>query len=90
MTVTKREKAHERCDPAASVIAKFGGVRALARELGIDASSLSRWQSRRKTVHGPGSGGLIPAKYHWALLALAHERGIALTAEDLIKPNGVS
>lgn len=73
----------DRCDPAASVIIKLGGVRKLARELGIDPSALSKWQQRRK-----GTGGLIPARYHWTLISVARAKGIKLTADELIGING--
>lgn len=82
MNKTGKRKG-DRCEPAASVIGKFGGVRALARELRLDPSALSRWQER-----GKGGGGLIPAKYHWSLLALARARRIPLTADDLVGTNG--
>lgn len=69
------------CEPAASVIAKFGGVRPLARELGLDPSTISKWQTRSRKH---GTEGLIPARYHWTLLALARSRSIELEAEELI------
>jgi hypothetical protein len=68
----------DRCEPAASVIAKFGGVRALARELRLDPSAVSKWQISK------GGAGLIPAKYHWTLLKLARAKAVALTAGDLV------
>ena len=71
----------DRCDPAASVIGKFGGVRALARELSIDASALSKWQT---STFRSGAGGIIPARYHVTLLALAEAKRIRLTPADLI------
>jgi transposase-like protein len=73
----------DRCNPAAGVIAKFGGVRALARELGVDPATLSKWQRVKE-----GCGGLIPARYHWTLLTLARAKKIALSADDIIGKPG--
>lgn len=67
--------------PAELVIEKFGGVRPLARELSIDHSSVARWP---KPKNERGSGGLIPAQYHARLLDIAKERGITLTALELV------
>lgn len=67
--------------PAETVIQRFGGVRSLARDLGIDHSSVARWpmpKARR------GSAGNIPSKYHATILRTAERRGIALSAAELI------
>lgn len=71
-----------RHEPAASVIEKFGGVRKLARLLSLDPACVSKWQTHAK--NGQGAHGLIPAKYHWTLIAMARDRSIPLTADDLI------
>lgn len=60
--------------PAELVIASFNGVRATARELGCDPSAVSRW---KKT-------GMIPVSYQKRILELAWEKGVDLTAHDLI------
>lgn len=73
----------DRCEPAHAVIKKFGGVRRLARELGLDPASVCKWQRMQK-----GGSGLIPARYHWTLLTLARKRKIPLTADDIIGTNG--
>lgn len=67
--------------PAELVITQFGGVRPLARELGIDHSSVARWP---KPKQERGSGGLIPSQYHARILALAQARGIDLSALDIV------
>ena len=66
--------------PAELVIAKFGGVRPLARLLGLDHSTLCGWQRKAPK----GSDGLVPSRYHKPLLDLAKEKGIELTPDDLI------
>lgn len=68
-------------DPAATVLARFGGAGPLAQLLRLDRSAVHRWALPK---HRGGSGGLIPARHHQRLLALAAQRGIALTAADLI------
>jgi hypothetical protein len=67
--------------PADLVIARFGGVRPLARLLGLDHSSICRWTQKAPR----GGGGLIPSRYHQPLLKLAEEKGVALSADDLIR-----
>lgn len=63
--------------PAAYVIKVFGGVRPLARLLTNYApSQVSRWRSGK---------GLVPSEAQKRLLALAAERELDLTAEDLVR-----
>jgi len=71
----------DKCQPAHGVIAKLGGVRALARELALDPSSISKWST---SVRRGGSGGQIPARYFHGLLALARAQRVRLTADELI------
>jgi len=68
--------------PAPLVIQRFGGVRPLARVLGIDHSSVSRWQ-KPKTQRG--TGGLVPSRYHMTLLQVAETSGVQLNALELVK-----
>lgn len=72
-----------RITPAETVVAVFGGVRPLARLLGCSPSSVSRWGRRVSVRHGR-SMGTIPATLHAPLLMLAKNRGIHLTATDLV------
>lgn len=59
----------------------LGGVRPLARALGIDPATVSRWQSG-----GPrGQRGLIPAEYQGQILRLARERGVELGPQDVVQ-----
>ena len=67
--------------PADKCIAAFGGVRALARELGRNQSSISRWRMPKEEG---GTGGAIPTSMQGRVLALARARGLSLVAEDLI------
>jgi len=68
-------------DPAATVRVRFGGSGPLARRLGLDRSAVHRWALPKSRG---GSGGLVPAKHHLRLLALASTEGVALTAADLV------
>ena len=67
--------------PADKVISAFGGVRAAARILGRNASSISRW---RKPVVEGGTGGRVPGGIQGAVLSAARMRGLNLSADDLI------
>jgi len=67
--------------PAEVVIAKFGGVRELARALGKDPSTVHRWNT---PAEKGGTGGRVPSKVQTRLLELARQRGVALSADDLI------
>jgi len=66
-----------RCEPAYSVVRRFGGVTPTARILGIQASSVSRW------LVDAGTAGKIP-QAHWVkLLNHAIKRNISLSLADL-------
>lgn len=67
--------------PANRVIEAFGGPRALAREIKRDHSWVVRWRKDPPE----GTGGLIPARHHRAILNAAKRLGITLTADDLIE-----
>lgn len=67
--------------PAEYVIKAFGGVRATARAIGRDKSSVSVW---RRSKDKKGTGGLIPHKAQPLILEAAKERGIDVTPNDLI------
>jgi hypothetical protein len=68
-------------EPAHTVLARFGGAGPLSRLLGLDRSAVHRWALPK--ARG-GSGGLVPAKHHLRLLALAAAHGVTLSATDLI------
>jgi hypothetical protein len=67
--------------PADRCIEAFGGVRALARALDRNPSSVVRW---RKPKDEGGSNGAIPSNLQGLILSIAHARGLPLTAEDMI------
>ena len=67
--------------PADIVIARFDGVRPLARLLGKDPSTIHRW--RMPAAKG-GLDGRVPSVVQVRLMDLARERGVALTADELI------
>lgn len=64
----------EKLSPAQIVIRTFGGVRPISRELGIHASTVSRWRT---------GTGLIPQKYWKPLINLAKEKKVKITLFDL-------
>lgn len=68
-------------DPATSIIQKLGGVAKVSRATNTALTAPYRWQYPRDKG---GTDGLIPQKHHPALLALAREEGIGLTANDFL------
>ena len=61
--------------PAALVCDRFGGPSRLARLLGLNPSSTWRWLE----------SGSIPSSRLNAILALARELGVSISAEELIR-----
>jgi transposase-like protein len=69
------------CEPATSIITKFGGPDAVAAIVGATSGQVRRW--RRPKEQG-GTGGAVP---HWhiaKLMAAAQERRIRVRAEDFL------
>jgi hypothetical protein len=60
--------------PVELAIDMFGGVRKLARALNRDPAAVSRWQK----------SGIVPTAVQRRLLELAWERGIDITAHDIV------
>jgi hypothetical protein len=60
--------------PAELAINLFGGIRSLARAVDRDPAAISRWKKR----------GRIPASAQVEVLAAALERGIPMTANDVV------
>jgi len=68
--------------PSEKILKKLGLTElALAKELGLDRSTIARWKYT-KTNHG--TGGFIPHKYHRQILDIAKSRGVELTASDFV------
>lgn len=68
-------------EPAFSVLEKLGGKSAVAAELGVSPSTLSRWCQPVPA----GTGGLIPQRHWGALLELSKKRRVNLTVADLAR-----
>lgn len=49
--------------------------------LGVHRTRVSNWKRPRSKG---GTGGVIPQRHHVALIAAARERGVALSADDLL------
>jgi hypothetical protein len=60
--------------PVQLAIQSFGGVRRLAKAIDRDPAAVSRWQR----------SGIVPSAAQKQLLEIAWERGIQLTAHDII------
>jgi hypothetical protein len=67
--------------PATLVIKAFGGVRKAARALGVRPSTVCRWNL---PLERGGMGGQVPSKAARKILMLAKQRGLELTADDLL------
>lgn len=66
-------------EPAFSIVERLGGKSAVAAELHLSASTLSRWCSARPK----GTGGTIPQRYWNDLLLLAQRRKVEISPKDL-------
>ena len=67
-------------EPAYTVIEKLGGKSAVAAELDLDKSTLSRWC---KPAPG-GTGGLIPQRYWPQLIAMARKQSVTINVMELV------
>lgn len=67
--------------PAEYVIYVFNGVRATARAVGRSPSTVSKWQ---KPKDQKGHDGYVPSNVQRKILEVARERGLDITAKDLI------
>jgi len=84
----------QKCEPAASLIARLGGPSAVVRFVrlhaiepdgdrrtrGMHVSTVLRWSM---SVEQNGTGGCIPVKYWPALIKAARSQGIEITMRDL-------
>jgi len=68
-------------DPAATIIARFGGPHKVQEVTGASRTRVYRWT--QPTENG-GTDGVIPIKHARKLLNFAKENGIAVTSADLI------
>lgn len=66
-------------NPAESIIARLGGVSAVARAAGVHRTRVSNWKRSREDG---GTGGRIPQKHIPALLDLAASHGVPLGLSD--------
>ena len=65
-------------NPVEYTIKQFGGVRAFAKALGIDASTVSKWRKLRGGVY------YIPSKYYGHILRHAKKQNLDVKLEDLV------
>lgn len=79
LTASKQKTIH--LSPASYVILVFGGIHKTARAVGADPGSVSRW---RQPKEKRGTGGSIPSARQQAILKAAAQRGLDITADDLV------
>jgi hypothetical protein len=66
-----------RCEPAYSIVRRFGGVTPTAKILSLQPSTVSRW------LTADGTNGQIPQKYWITLLNHALSRNIKINLADI-------
>lgn len=70
----------QQLEPAKSIVAALGGVRATAKVCECAPSAVSRWMMPKEKR---GTGGKIPQR-HWGLLiAVGKKRGLGITLARL-------
>lgn len=69
------------CEPACSVVKKFGGAAATAEVAECTESQVYRWM-RPVGASGGGLGGCIPRWYHQKLLDAAKAKDIPLALSE--------
>jgi len=67
--------------PAMSIIDSLGGAAELSKGLGVSYSQVRKWTWSRQRG---GTGGLIPQRHHVAVLNLARQKCVPLTAADFL------
>jgi hypothetical protein len=70
-------------EPASTIITKLGGPARLARELNLHRVTVAKWKRPREAG---GTGGLIPNRHTRAILNLARDSGVEITAECFLPP----
>jgi len=70
------------CEPAKSVINKFGGSKIVASACKRDVTSVNRW---RVTREKGGTGGLIPSQCQPLLLQFAKENQIEFKPSEFFE-----
>ena len=73
-SIVKRKQRVNDAEPAHSIIALLGGVRELARCLGISPAAVTRWQTPQTKTDRHGGNGIIPEAQHAAILAVARDK----------------
>lgn len=68
-------------EPAHSIIAKFNGPTAMSKLLGIHRTRVHSW---KRPKEAGGTGGIVPQKYHVALLQHAKANGLDLRPEHFL------
>jgi transposase len=67
--------------PASLIVGRFGSASTVAEVTGVHRTRVYNWLRAKELG---GSGGRIPQSHHLRLLEAARERGIPLTAAELI------
>lgn len=71
-----------RCEPASSIVDKFGGLTAVASLVNVKVSTVQRWRMPKERG---GTGGIIPHWHQTRLLEEAQRRGVTLEPVDFFR-----
>jgi len=75
------------CEPAYTIINLLGGATKVAAFLKTTRQAVWKWTWPRQKG---GTGGLVPQRHHPAILALARQQGVYLTAEHFLPGGAVA
>jgi len=70
-------------EPAQTIIKRLGGPAVVSKITGTAYTAPYRWQQPRDKG---GTDGLIPQRYHPALLGYARDNDIPLVADEFLPP----
>jgi len=68
-------------EPAHSIIDSLGGSAEVCRALGVSYSQVRKWTWSKQRG---GTGGLIPQRWHVAVLDLARRKDVPMTASAFL------
>jgi hypothetical protein len=71
--------------PAHAIITKLGGVRALARAIGVSPAAVTRWQTPKTDENRNGCDGVIPEFRRAAVIAAARAMRRRVTKAEFLK-----
>ena len=71
---------YEYCDPAASIITRFGGIDQVAGFTALDRTTVYKWLRKPPK----GTGGWIPRSHHKMFVKEAERRGMDVDETEFV------